>query len=448
MTDAPAADPEGSAPADASGPTTEVKRVGRRWRRLLVVVLAVLSCLSILVSTVGVWAHRTLLNTDSWVNAVAPLASNPAVTSAVSKEVTAQVLQTIDVEQVAQEALPDKAKFLAAPLSTGVEQFVGRAVDELLKTEQFQEFWVNANRKIHPVVVDVLRGDTKRVLTADGTVQLNLLPLIGKALTFVQSKAPGLFGSAGTIPDISVDTPPDQARAELSAALGRPLPDTFGTVTVFQSDKLKAAQDAVTMFDNLVIAMLIVTVLLVVATIVLALDRRRIIIGLSLGTVFAIAVASVVIGAIKSQVLDLIVDPDSRLAASDTISALVSRLHLLTDALVAIGLAVALIAFLTGPSRPATAIRRSVTRGVRYLGGKVDADGAPGALVWVQRYATELRWGGLVVGAGLLLFAVNGWWGLFLTLVIIGLFEAAVAYAAARGRDGAAAGAAPAAGAG
>jgi hypothetical protein len=425
----------------ATAPTTGVVRVGHRWRRVLVVALAVLSCISILASTVGVWAHRTLLNTNSWVNAVAPLASDPAITGAVAKQVSASLLQVINADQVAQNALPDQAKFLAAPLTEAVGQFVQRSVDELLQTEQFQQFWVAANRKVHPIVVKALRGETKGVLTADGHVQLNLLPLIADALRLVQSKAPGLFGDASTIPKITFDTSVDQARSELSSALGRSLPDNFGVVTVFQSDKLKAAQDAVTLFDDLIIGLLVVTALLVIATIALALDRRRIIIGLSLGTVFAIAVASVIIGAIKNQALDLITDPQSRSAAKDTISALVSRLHLITNALIAVGLAIALIAFLTGGSRLAVGIRLWVARLTRYLGGKVDSQGAPAALVWVQDHSTELRWAGLVVGFGLLVLVVNGWWGLFSTLLVVGLFEAAISFAAARGRDSSAAGA-------
>ena len=40
---------------------------------------------------------------------------------------------------------------------------------------------------------------------------------------------------SGAVPDISVDTPPDQAQSQLSAAVGRPLPDNFGLVTVFES---------------------------------------------------------------------------------------------------------------------------------------------------------------------------------------------------------------------
>jgi hypothetical protein len=424
-----------SADTATSAPSPELARVAHRWRRVLVVVLAVLSCISIVASTVGVWAHRTLLNTDSWVNAVAPLASNPAVTTAVSKQVMASLLQVINADEVAKNALPDQAKFLAAPLTEAVGQFVQRSVDELLKTEQFQQFWVAANRQVHPIVVRVLRGETKGVTTANGQVQLNLLPLIADALRFVQTKAPGLFGDATTIPKITFDTSTDQARSELSTALGRSVPENFGVVTVFQSDKLKAVQDGVSLFDDVIIALLIATGLLLVATIALALDRRRIIIGLSLGTAFALVVASTIIGAIKSQALGLITDPTSRVAARDTIAALVSRLHLITNGLIAVGLAVALIAFLTGGSRLAAGTRSGVSRLVRALGSKVDSDGAPAALVWVQQHSTELRWAGLVVGFGLLVFAVNGWVGLFLTLLIVGLFEAAIAYVAARQRE-------------
>jgi len=218
----------------------------------------------------------------------------------------------------------------------------------------------------------------------------------------------------------------------LSAAIGRPLPDNFGTVTVFQSNKLKAAQDAVAMFDRLVIAMLVLTVLLLIATIALALNRRRIVIGLAVGMIVALVIASAIISSIKTQALDLISSPDARGAADATISTLVSRLQIMTNGLVAVGVAVALIAFLTGPSRPAVAIRTWASRVTRFLAGKIDHDGPPASMIWIQRNVNVLRWGGLLVGLGLLLFVVSGWWSLFFTVLVVGLYEAAISYAAAR----------------
>jgi hypothetical protein len=427
---------EAKEPSEGS-PRTErsMRGASPRWRSVLVYVLAVLTCFAILTSAVGVWAHRTLLNTNSWVNAVGPLASNPAVTDAVAKEVTTQLLSVTNAQEAAANALPDKAKVLAAPLTDAVGQFVEQKVSELMQTQTFSDFWVEANRRLHPVVVNVLRGDTKAVLTDNGTVQLNLLPLLADALRFVQSKAPGLFGSGGAVPEITFDTPVNQARQEISTAIDKPIPGSFGVITIFQSDKLKAAQDAVALFDKIVIAIVVVTVLLLIATIALALDRRRILIVLGLGTVTAIALAAAVINAVRNQVLGLITDPGNRAAVRTTASTLVSRLHLITDALVAVGLAVALIAFLTGGSRVAVAIRRGTAHLLRSLTGQVDPAHQPKALLWLQEHATEARWAGAVVAVLLLLFVIDGWWGLFFTILLVGLYEAAVAFVASRRQE-------------
>ena len=425
--------PDSSDPAETSARTARaVPGVGPRWRRVLVYALAVLTCFAILTASVGVWAHRTLLNTDSWVNAVGPLASNPTVTDAVAKEVTTQLLTLINAQELAQNALPDKAKVLAAPLTEAVGQFVERTVAELLRTDQFKTFWVEANRRVHSLAVKVLRGDTTLIRTDNGTVSLNLLPLMADALRFIQGKAPGLLGSATTIPDITFDTPPDQARAELEKAVGRTAPADFGVITVFQSDKLKAAQDAVSLFDKLTIGLVVAAVVLFIATVALALDRRRILIVLGLGTVVAIALAAAAINAIKGQVLGMIANPEYRGAVSTTVTTLVTRLRLITDALVVVGLAMAIIAFLTGGSRLAVAIRRGTVRGFRAVTGPVDPDSQPKALVWVQAHVNEARWAGAVLGVLALLFVIDGWWGLFFTVLLVGLYEAALAYLATR----------------
>jgi hypothetical protein len=415
---------------DTVGPDRSLAGVGPRWRKVLVYVLAVLTCFSVLASSVGVWAHRTLLNTNSWVNAVGPLASDPAITDAVAKEVTTQLLTVINAQQLAADALPDKAKVLAPPLTEAVGSFVERTVAELMRNQQFRDFWVAANQRIHPVIVKVLRGDTKAVRTDNGTVRLNLLPLIGQALGFVQQKAPGLLGGVGTIPKITFDTPVDQAQEQLATALGRTIPADFGVITVFQSDKLKAAQDAVALFDKVTVGLLVGTLLVLVATIALALDRRRILIVLGLGIAVAIALAVAVINALKGQLLGLIGDREARAAAGKTVTVLVARLHLITDLLVAVGLAVALIAFLTGSSRAAVAVRRGATRLGRSLTGAVEVSEQPAALRWIKAHAVEARW---VVAAGgvlVLLFLVDGWSGLFLTLLGVGLIEVGLGYLA------------------
>ena len=54
------------------------------WRKRLVALMAVLTCFGMLASVIAIWTHRTLLNTDAWMEVVGPLGEDPAVTDAVS----------------------------------------------------------------------------------------------------------------------------------------------------------------------------------------------------------------------------------------------------------------------------------------------------------------------------------------------------------------------------
>ena len=102
-----------------------MKRV--KLRKILVGILVVLTCLSITVTTVDTWAHRTLLNTNEWVDTVGPLGTDPQVTAALANFVTTQIVTTLDLEQRAQDALEQaapQAAFLAAPITNAIEGFV------------------------------------------------------------------------------------------------------------------------------------------------------------------------------------------------------------------------------------------------------------------------------------------------------------------------------------
>jgi len=333
---------------------------------------------------------------------------------------------------VAEDALPKKADFLAQPLSVAAQQFVQQTITKLLSTKQFQDFWVQANRVAHATAVKILKGETiKGVSTANGEVTLNLFPMISQALTVVGEKAPGILGG-DRIPKLAASITPDEARSKLSAALGRPLPADFGVITVFKSDQLKLAQEGLKLFNAVIVVVLILTVLLFAGTIALAHRRRRAIIALALGSVAALVVATAVAKVIKGQIIGLVGDSQARAAATATISQLVNRLDLITRSLLVLGLAIAIIAFMTGDSRWARRIRRRSARVGRYLAGGVPADQVPKPVIWARHHVALLRWGGLAVAVLVLLFVVSGWVGLLVTLVVAGLFEAGVSYVATR----------------
>ena len=98
--------------------TTKPKR--RRGRTIASWVLIVLACLLAVLSVVVVYARNELLNTDTFVATVAPLAKDPAVQTAVATRVSDNLVARTDVEQRVKNALPDRAGFLANPITGAV----------------------------------------------------------------------------------------------------------------------------------------------------------------------------------------------------------------------------------------------------------------------------------------------------------------------------------------
>jgi ABC-type multidrug transport system fused ATPase/permease subunit len=419
-------DSGGAQPAagDGAGATTVRRSRRPRW---LASVVAVLACLSIFVSTVAVWSHNTLLNTDAWVETVGPLVEDPAVTDAVTFVWTAAA-----AEKVAQQALPDKAQFLAAPIANALNSFVLAETKKLLQTQQFQDLWYKVNRVAHENAVKILRGEPVRGFQAEnGTVTLNILPLLSTTMQAIDQKVPKLFGDQ-PIPTITMETPPDEARARLSAVLPVTLPDNFGVYTVFQSDQLAAAQQAVKIFDKLVVVLCILSVALVAAAIALATRRRRMVIGLAVGVVLAMALANGVIQAFQNVVLDLITSQTTRAAAETTLVQLVSRLRAITNTLLWLGVIVMIVAFITGDTRLAVAIRdrfgRLVGRATHTI---TDTD--TGALPAVRDHAPIFRIAGAVL-AVLALVVINVTVAsLLVVLVLLLAYEGIIAVLAGGG---------------
>ncbi|MFG3525487.1 hypothetical protein ACGF8B_01985 [Streptomyces sp. NPDC047917] len=114
---------------------------------VLVVLLAVL----VPVGALSAWVDLEIDNTDRYVEAVAPLASDPDVQSTVTDLITDGAMKQID----------------AGPLQDTVRDFLRRAVLSFTATDAFQDAWNAANRTAHEAVTAALDGNTGEAVTID-----------------------------------------------------------------------------------------------------------------------------------------------------------------------------------------------------------------------------------------------------------------------------------------
>jgi hypothetical protein len=330
--------------AHASAPRGQPRRV----RRISVGILVVLTCIGMLLSSLALWVNQEFLNTDNWVELVGPLAHDPQVVDAVSAYAADEVVSALNVQQRAREALPPRAEFLAVPLTTVVHDYTQKSVAKLMHTPQFEQIWITTNRQVHAQVLAALRGQTKNVIIENGTVTLNLIPILNQALQMLQQSLSGLIPANVHFPDVSQLQIPSQARAKLGQALGIQLPSNFGVITLFSSEQLAKAQQVLRLFDLLIVLLPIITVLLLAAAIWLSVDRRRTLIQLGIGIAITFLLARIVIGYLAGRALDSIASPTGRSIADEVIPAAVNGLLTLTVLLLVAGVVTTLIAYLVG----------------------------------------------------------------------------------------------------
>ncbi len=415
---------------DAAVKTLEKERrkkaIGGGFRRTAVGILVLLVAVLLPVTATVTWVRHTVMNTDNYVATVAPIAKDPAVQQALARTVTDQLFATLDPQAKVADALPPKAAFLAAPITNGIKGFVQDKVTVAVQSDAFATIWTKANQVAHQALKKLLNGDSKALTTTNGYLTLNLVPLINQVLAEVSQQVSALLNKQITLPTLTGDELPAVACQKVSAALGRPLPETCGQIPLFPADKLTQARQAVSFFNHLVVALLIAVPLLAVLAMVLTRRRRRTLMQMSVGVALGMVVVRRVVFWLQNTLIAT-GRPENKAARSAIVHQLLNAFFTMTLWVLWIALAVVVVSAVTGPYRWAVTARTRTADGARTAWrwtqagfGQARGAAAPGG--WVPAHVDALKIGTAVVAVLLVLLLNVNWIGL---LVIAALAAAA-----------------------
>jgi hypothetical protein len=360
------------------------------------------------------------------------VASDPAVVQSLSEELSQQVVTALDVRGRLATALPDKAQLLAGPITGTIQDRMQVAIAKLLSSDAFQTAWTNANRVAHDTIVTLLRGESDSVTLQNGVVSLNLFPLVGSALSTLQTD--GIIPATVVLPDLSDPAAPDRARAALQTALGVTLPDTFGTIALVRADRLATLRTAVHLFDLLVVASLLVTLLLFIGAAMLARDRRRAFLLLGAGAVVALLLARGVIRGFENGIVGAISDGPGAVTVRGVFDAALRDLFGLMLIVTAVGVLVVALAWLFGRRDQVAEVVSSAGSTARRAGasgidaGRASATGAaagtPTLIERARAHRSTLRVAGVLVAAAWLAIIADGWEPVAVIGALLILYEA------------------------
>jgi hypothetical protein len=353
--------------------STKAPGRGRRWGSII---CAVVGAIILPLAVITVWTRNTILDTDQYVETVAPLAENEDVLEAISFRVTEAIAEAADFRALAEDTLPPEASILAGPIESGAKNLIQGVVTELLSTDAFARLWEDVNRIGHENLVKVLTGDGNEVVDTDGgQVVLKLGPLAEE----VVKELDAILGT-----DFADSIPTDQLDAEF---------------VLVDSDDLADVQDALGLLDAMSWITVILAIGLLLAAVLLAEKRRlgfrRLGIALVVPTVISLLLYSWARGQYVGGLPPDVHNPDAATAFFDITTRFIPQA---LRAILVLGVIVLLGAWVTGPSKWAAEVR-SWWDSLLGRAGDASGDGEAGAVPeWVAAHQRTLYIAAIVLG--------------------------------------------------
>ena len=303
-------------------------------RRALPIILIVLATIIAIVSVFALWAKRQLLETETWTTTSEQLIQDADIQSALNTFIVTAIFDNVDVEAELANRLPPQLAPLAGPISGALRSGADDVVAKALSEPKVQQLFVDASAAAQSKLIALIDDEGEFVSTTGGVVTLDLTSVV-KSVT----------AELG-LPDVAAKLPPEASSIE-----------------VMKSSELDAAQKGLNLLQKVGYVLTALVLLLYAAAIALAGARRR-------QTLRAVGFSFIFVGIVvlfaRGAAGNLVVGSLSEVASSDAAVSSVydigSSLIVETgQSIVLYGIVIVLAAWLAGPTRWATSIRRWLT---------------------------------------------------------------------------------------
>lgn len=394
-------------PAEPSAATPVPSRRGGWWRGVVVTLCLTLLALLCPLAVVATWARDEVSDTDRYVATVTPLASDPAMQKAIADRITEELTTRFDIRQIIMrivEALrqgglgpqaADGLETLSTPLADAADNFIATQVDKVVRTDAFATAWDEANREAHAQLVALLTGKESAVRLDGNAVTIDLAAFIEVVKERLIDQG---FGPAARIPEINA------------------------SFTVFESDQLPKAQSGFQLLTALARALPIAAIVLLAIALVVSVRKRRTLLAAALVVAGSMLVLGLALNGFRAFYLNAVsaegLSIDAATVFFDTVVRFI-RFNL--RAVLVISLAVALVAWVSGPSASALGVRHGASRTLEVVRSRSDraglGTGPVGAFLGRFRNAIRALIAGVVVVTYALADHPTGAWTLTLVLI-------------------------------
>jgi hypothetical protein len=348
-------------------------------RSLFAWVLIILTCVATGGAVLAAWVHYTALDTPRFVNTVAPLVQEEAVSKAISREAVNRLFDRFDLEaRIEREIknLPEPFKSQASAGSGGARNLARTLTADILKSSAFQTVWRGILSTAHSEAVKGLRATGPVRLNEQGEVVLDMTAL----LTDLKDR----LSSLG-----------------LSFLKNTRIPDSLGQVVLYKNSQLGNARKAVNVLDTLFWVLPWAAVVLLVCAVIVADDRRRAVIEVAVGIIIVLVAAVVGLKVVQYHYINPIAALRLVASAMAVASRVQGGLNRVDLGIIILSVLSVIAALVSGPYRWSEDMHQAISLPARKMKRHPEDEAAPG---FISRMAWPLRVLGFCVAILLMLY--------------------------------------------
>ena len=148
---------------ETSAPSTPTKR--RIGARSIAALLALILGVGLLpLGTITYWGHRTVTDTERYLETMQPLAYDEDVQDSLSVFLTEKIEEQVDPEALVNQLFAGlieqypALKALVPVVSGAMDSLIAQVVDRLVRSDQFKQLWDLANTAAQKGLMAILEG--------------------------------------------------------------------------------------------------------------------------------------------------------------------------------------------------------------------------------------------------------------------------------------------------
>lgn len=401
MTETPAT----STPAQ---PKPAQRRIGVRSIAAVIALILGLGLLPL--GTVTYWGHRTVTDTERYLETMQPLAYDEDVQDSLSVFITDKIEEQIDPEALVNQLFAGlieeypSLKALVPIVSGAVDSLIAQVVDRLVRSDQFKQLWDLANTAAQKSLMAILEGRD------DGPVSLQGDEVVLDIGVLIDQVKQGLV---------------DQG---FSAAANINVPQADRQIVLLEAPQLAQIRTIYSFTSPVAAGLVYVAILLLVLAVVLARRRPRMTAWAGGGAAVGGGLLVVGLGIGQSIFVNTLEGTPFEKASQTFYDQLLKFLYNGAYSLVVLGIIVMAVGLYLCGARWAVELRATVNNLADDIAGNIPAGPITSSGAWVAKNARWLRVAvavifTIIVVIGNDLSVARTIWAALIALLLLGIIQ-------------------------